>query len=65
MLRVVRVAYALKVFPILRPKPVGLTETVGLMCTITLGYRWDTYDWQLEMAELSMLGIGYDEILAV
>ena len=65
MLGVVEVACALKVCPILRPKPVGLTETVGLMCTITLGYRWDTYDWQLDMSAQSSLGIRYDELLAV
>ena len=35
------------------------------MCTITLGSRWDTYDGQLEMAELSSLGIGYKELLTV
>ena len=35
------------------------------MCTITLGGSWDTYDWQLEMSAMSMLGIGYDELLDV
>ena len=35
------------------------------MCTITLGGRWDTYDWQLDMATMSRLGIGYNELLAV
>ena len=52
MLDVVRVACALKVFPILRPKPVGLPELTGLVCTITRGDLWDTYYWQLDMAAL-------------
>ena len=65
ILGVVGVACALKVFPILRPKTVGLLEPVGLMCTITLGALWGTYDWHLEMAALSRLRIGYYDLLAV
>ena len=35
------------------------------MCTINLGGLWGTYYGQLEMAVLSRLGIGYDELLDV
>ena len=65
ILGVVGFACALKVCPIIRPKPVGLPEPTGLVCTITLGGRWDTYDCQIDMSALSRLGIGYDELLAV
>ena len=65
VLGVVEFACALRVFPILCPKPVGIPEPAGLACTITLGARWDTYDWQIEMAALSNLGIGCNERLAV
>ena len=65
ILVVVGVACALNVFLILRPKPVGLPEPAGLVCTITLGGCWDIYDYQLDMAALSRIGIGYDEMLAV
>ena len=58
ILGVAGVACALKVFRILCPKLVGLPEPVGLVCTITRGACWDTYDWQLDMAALSRLGIG-------
>ena len=64
-LGVVGVACALKVFPIICPKPVGLPEPAGVVCTITLGACWDTYDWQLEIAALSRLVIGHDELLDV
>ena len=65
MLGVIVVACALKVPPILRPKPVGIPEPAGRVCTITLGDLWDTYDWQLDMDALSRIGIGYDELLDV
>ena len=65
MLGFVGVACDLKVFLIIRPKPVGLPEPAGLVCTITPGARWDIYDFQIEMAALSRLGIRYDELLAV
>ena len=65
MLGVVGVACALRVFPILRPKPVGLPEPAELACTITIGACWDAYNWQLEMAALPRIGIGCDEPLAV
>ena len=54
-----------KFFPFLCPKPAGLPEPAGLVCTITLGGRWDTYDWKLEISALSRLRIGYNELLAV
>ena len=65
MLGVIRVACALKVFPIISPKPLGLPESAGLVCTITLESRWDTYNWQLAMAALSRLEIGHNELLDV
>ena len=65
ILGVVGVACDLKVFPIIRPKPVGLPEPGGVVFTITLGGRWDTYDWQPDMDALSRLSIGYNELLAV
>ena len=65
MLVFVGVACALRVCPILGPKPVGLPEPLRLVCTITLGARWYTEDWQLEMNALSRIGIGCDEHLAV
>ena len=49
----------------IRLKRAGLPELVGLVCTITLGGRGDNYDGQLEMAELSMFGIRYDELMDV
>ena len=58
-------ACALKACRILRPKLVGLPEPVGMVFTITRGARWENYDSQLEMAALSRLGIGYDELLDV
>ena len=65
ILGVVVVSCDLKVFPVLRPKPVGFPEHVGLVCTITIGSRWDTYNCQIDMAAMSSLGIVYDELLAV
>ena len=65
MLGVAGVACALKVCPILCQKPVGIPKHAGLVCTITLGSRLDTYDWQFEMAALSRLGIRYNDLLAV
>ena len=65
MLGVVGVVCALKVCPILCPKPVGLPKPVGVVCTMTLGARCYTYDWKIEMATLSRLGVGCDELLAV
>ena len=65
ILGVVGVACALKVCQILCPQPVGLPEPAGLVCTINGGDRLDTYNWQLYMATLSMIGIGYDDVLAV
>ena len=50
ILVVVGVACALKVCPIIRPKPVGLPEPAGLVCTITLGACWNTYKWQIDMS---------------
>ena len=65
ILGVVGFSCALNFFPILRPKPLGLPETSGLVCTIALGARWDSDDCQIEMDGLSRLRIGYDELLAV
>ena len=55
----------LKVCPILCPKPAGLPEPAGLVCTITLRSRWDTYNWQLEMSALPRRRIGCNELLDV
>ena len=65
ILGVVGVSCALKVCQILCLKQVGLPEPAGMVCTINLGAFWDTYDCQLEMDVLSMLGIEYNELLAV
>ena len=54
-----------KNFPDSSSKTAGLPELVGLVCTITLGGLWDTYDGQIEMAALSRLRIFYDELLPV
>ena len=65
MLGVVGFAYALNVYPIIRSKLVGMTEPEGLVCTITLGDRWDNYDWKLEMDALPRRGIWCDYLLGV
>ena len=65
ILSVVGFAYVLKVFLILRQKPIGLPEPGGMVCTITLVGHWDTYDWQLDMAALSRIRIGCGEPLSV
>ena len=62
---VVGVACALRIFLVIRTKPVGLPESVGLACTTTLGAFWGTYNWKLDMAALSRLGIGCDDPLSV
>ena len=52
ILGVVGVVCAIKLFPVLCPKQVGLPEPAGIVCAITLGARWGTYNWQLKMAVL-------------